>query len=323
MKFSIVIPVYNVEKYIEKCLLSILEQDYTDYEIVIVNDGSKDQSGRICDEYAGEHKNVTVIHTPNGGVSKARNTALEKIQGEYVWFIDSDDYIKPGALKRLANYLDKYQGPDMLVFDATVVDEAGNVEGSVSCNLEPGKSVSFRENRELVFANTSLWNRIYKMQVIRDAHLQFQQGITIGEDLLFNYAYLLEAQEIYYERDAFYFYVQRKNSAMSGAGKNKHVQTVFETLIAYYKDQEQYEIYKEEIEYLAIYHYYVVTSVRLIRSGAPKEECLKILKWFQENKIQLSLGNPYVRHMKKKHILVFLLLKFRCYKAIELLMGKL
>ena len=102
MKFSIIIPVYNVEKYIEKCLISILEQSYSDYEIIVVDDGSKDKSGVICDEFSQKYNQITVIHIPNGGVSNARNIGISKATGEYYWFIDSDDYIKPNSLEIIA-----------------------------------------------------------------------------------------------------------------------------------------------------------------------------------------------------------------------------
>lgn len=323
MKFSIIIPVYNVEKYLERCLLSVLQQEYDDYEIIIVDDGSKDKSGLICDEYAEKNERISVMHIPNGGVSNARNVGLKEAKGEFVWFIDSDDYIVPGALQVLDSYLERYKNPDMLLFNAHVVNEEGEIKGNVCCNLKNEKLLTFEKNRDIVFTNTSLWNRIYKLEVIKRANLAFKPRITIGEDLLFNYAYFLEAREIYCEKDMLYCYVQRHNSAMSGAGKDKHVQEVFETLIEYYKTKDKYEDYKDEIEYLAIYHYFIVTSVRLARMCADKEECLKIAKWFKENNIKVSLHNPYVRKMQKKHILVFVLLKLRCYRIIAMLLGKL
>ena len=322
MKFSIIIPVYNVEKYIERCLLSILSQDYSDYEIIVVDDGSKDRSGEICDQFAQKYDNITVIHIPNGGVSNARNTALAEAKGEYVWFIDSDDYIEPGALEVIQSRIEKYDNMDLLIFDAVVVDEEGRESGKISCDLPCGQSVQFETHRDFVFANTSLWNRIYRTDVIRNNQLLFEPNITIAEDLLFNYKYLLECQNVYYEKDALYYYIQRKNSAMSGAGKNKDVQKVFESLISHYKENGKYTLYKDEIEYLAIYHYFIVTSVRMIRCGVAKEECLMIPSWFAENGIQLSLGNSYVRKMAPKHILVFVLLKYRAYKIITMLFSK-
>ena len=102
MKISVIVPVYNIEDYLERCINSILKQTYTDFELILVDDGSTDRSGAICDE-AGDHdKRVRVIHQPNGGSSAARNTALDVATGDYISFIDSDDYVEPDFLERLA-----------------------------------------------------------------------------------------------------------------------------------------------------------------------------------------------------------------------------
>lgn len=322
MKFSIIVPVYNVEKYIEKCLLSILKQTYLDYEVIVVDDGSKDRSGLICDELAQVYNHLTVIHTQNGGVSHARNIGISKATGEYYWFVDSDDYIKPDSLEVIASYIDKHCSMDLLIFDAIVTDEEGNERGEITCELPCEQKMSFETHKDIVFMNTSLWNRVFRADIIKEKQLQFEEGITIAEDLLFNYKYLLECQDIYYENKTFYYYVQRKNSAMSGQGKNKDVRRVFENLISYYKEKEQYQLYKNEIDYLTIYHYFIVTSVRMVRCGAEKRECLTIPKWFEENNIKLSFANPYIRKMPLKHIFIFILLKFKWQGIVSMLFRK-
>lgn len=319
MKFSIIIPVYNVEKYVEKCLLSIVNQNYEDYEIVIVDDGSKDKSGEICDAFAQKYSHVKVFHIANNGVSNARNVALKHATGDYVWFVDSDDYLEPDALLKIESWLQKYKNADLLIFDASVVNEEGQQVGEITSNLPCGQSMQFFTHREFIYANTSLWNRIYRMDLIREKRLSFEENISIAEDLLFNYKYLLGCQHIYYEKTSLYYYIQRKNSAMSGAGKNKDVQTVFERLLEYYREQGQYDMFQTELEYLTIYHYFIVTSVRMIRCGSDAKECRSVADWFKENRVRLSLGNPYVKRMAKKHILLFVLLKMRCYKVIAML----
>lgn len=322
MKFSIIIPVYNVEKYIEKCLISVLNQNYSNYEIIVVNDGSKDKSGEICDEYAKKHDKITVIHIDNGGVSNARNVGLERATGEYVWFVDSDDYIESNSLETIASHIENNNTLDLLIFNAIIANEAGNKVGEITSDLPCEQAFNFETHRELVFTNTSLWNRIYRMDIIREKRIFFEPNITIAEDLLFNYKYLLECQNIFFVKDTLYYYIQRKNSAMSGAGKNKDVQNVFESLISYYKEKDKYSIYRSEIEYLAIYHYFIVTSVRLIRCGGNKEECRVVSRWFEKQDIKLSLGNQYVRQMAFKHILTFIILKLKCYKIISKLFSR-
>ena len=106
MKFSIIIPVYNVEKYLKKCLTSIVQQNFNDYELILVDDGSTDMSGKICDEFEEKYNNIIVMHISNSGVSNARNKGLEIARGEYIWFVDSDDYVEPEALKILSEQLE-------------------------------------------------------------------------------------------------------------------------------------------------------------------------------------------------------------------------
>ncbi len=323
MKFSIIIPVYNVEKYIERCLLSVLNQSYQNYEVIVIDDGSKDKSGEICDKLAEKYERMLVKHIPNGGVSNARNIGLEQASGDYVWFVDSDDYIEKDALQKLTILIEKHINLDWLIFDAVVIDEEENRKGAIVCNLPCEQSVCFDKYRDFVFVNTSLWNRVFRLELIRKENILFEKNITIAEDLLFNYKYLLKCQNVYYEKEQLYYYTQRKNSAMSGAGKDKDLQRVFECLNAYCKEKGVYDIYKNEIEYLAIYHYFLVTSVRMIRSNCKKEECLVIPKWFEQQGIAVTLRNPYVRKMAPKHILVFVLLKLKCYKIISMLFSKL
>ena len=104
-KVSIIVPVYNVEKYLQRCIESILTQTETDFELLLIDDGSKDKSGLICDEYAQKDKRVNVIHKENGGVSSARNLGIEKANGEWICFIDADDYVRQDFLSDIQQYL--------------------------------------------------------------------------------------------------------------------------------------------------------------------------------------------------------------------------
>ena len=120
MKFSIIIPVYNVEKYLKKCLTSIVQQNFNDYELILVDDGSTDMSGKICDEFEEKYNNIIVMHISNSGVSNARNKGLEIARGEYIWFVDSDDYVEPEALKILSEQLEMNPKIELLFFETNV-----------------------------------------------------------------------------------------------------------------------------------------------------------------------------------------------------------
>lgn len=321
MKLSIILPVYNVEKYIEKCILSIIEQIEQEDELIIVDDGSKDKSGEICDDYAARYQNIQVHHIENAGVSNARNVGLCYATGQYVWFMDSDDYIKSDAVAIIKSKLAQ-DVADLLVFDAEAVNEDGQTIEIVG--IEDAAYFEAQEDNisKMIFCNTALWNRIYRMEVIRNAKLQFDKGITIAEDLLFNFKYLLACKDIKYVAETLYFYVIRANSAMAGAGKNADVSVALDALYTYYREKDAYEAYKEALDYLAVKHYYIVTSVRIIRTGTSFRECKKINQWFAEREILVSFKNPYIKQLPLKHKLIIVLLKMKMYKVIRFLFEK-
>ena len=115
IKFSIIVPVYNVEQYLKDCIESILKQSFENYEILLIDDGSTDRSGLICDEYVSSDSKITAFHKENGGLSDARNYGIKRAQGEYLVFIDSDDYIEPDALDKFNKQLEELNNPDVLI----------------------------------------------------------------------------------------------------------------------------------------------------------------------------------------------------------------
>ena len=321
MKLSIILPVYNVEQYIEKCLLSVIPQLSEEDELIIIDDGSTDKSGQICDKYSDHYENVFVCHVKNGGVSNARNIGLQKASGQYVWFIDSDDYIQKEAVDTIKRNLAQ-ESCDLLLFDAEAVDTDGvRIE---KIGIEDVAHFEMQKDiiSKMLFHNTALWNRIYCMEVIKKAELQFDAGITIAEDLLFNFKYLLECTKINYIAESLYFYVIRENSAMAGAGKNADVSVALDALYAFYKEKNAYETYKDALDYLAVKHYYIVTSVRVIRYDKTYKGCKKINQWFQEKGITPSLHNPFVKQMPLKHKLILVLMKMKMYGVIKFIFEK-
>ena len=176
--FSIIVPVYKTEKYLDKCILSILKQSYKDFELILVDDGSPDNCPIICDEYKKKDKRIKVLHKENGGVSSARNAGLTVAEGEYIWFIDSDDYIETFSLQQLYE-AQKEQKADLYVFNNGSIHEMsiGNID-------------EFLEKYYFTYIlGFGPWNKLYKRNVISSNNLKFDTQETIGEDLLFNVNY--------------------------------------------------------------------------------------------------------------------------------------
>lgn len=207
---SIVVPVYNSEKNLKACVDSLLKQTYTDIEIILVEDGSKDRSPEICDEYAKKDLRVRAVHKENEGVSMARNLGISMARGEYVQFVDSDDYIAPDMCKTMLETIKKdlsdfvlcgfhhlYLGRDIIKLpklQKTVYETESF-------------AAPFLELYQQGFLNMP-WNKLYKKELIQQ---EFPKGLSLGEDLLFNLAYMKQVKKVSLVSEPFYFYIQEKN----------------------------------------------------------------------------------------------------------------
>lgn len=184
--FSFVIPVYNVEQYLKKCLDSILAQKFNDWEALLIDDGSKDLSGKICDEYAVRDSRVRVFHKPNGGVSTARNMALENARGEWIWFVDPDDWITDGALTFLSDIIEKHDC-DTIFFGINYIGEDGTAIGVEDRNMILDKP----KDEMIIASDYPPQNYLLKRSLVERFRLRFSEGIHTGEDLEFQYKYLM------------------------------------------------------------------------------------------------------------------------------------
>ncbi len=224
MLFSLIVPVYNTKEYLEDCLHSISIQDFEDYELIIVDDGSTDGSERISDNYCLENKNAKVIHQSNQGLAGARNTGLKAAKGEWIWFIDSDDFIVPGALSALVERM-RFAKGDLYAFQFVRTDENG----------ENSEEIFFREFQEIFKLERErdfLWNidhrvlaykdgweapsRLYKRSIIMDNDLSFKNTKEVfAEDLCFLAEYMMCAKAEVMLVNYLYCYRQRNNSLMN------------------------------------------------------------------------------------------------------------
>lgn len=203
-KVSVIIPVYNAAPYLHRCIDSILSQTFPDFELLLIDDGSKDRSGEICDEYADLDTRVRVFHKENGGVSSARNVGLDHARGEWVTFIDADDFVRLRYLEHLLNHVGEQI--DLVISYA----EGFGKEGSKK-EVYPSRTVE-NANFEIMFIendmhwHTSPWSKLYRRSVIESLHLRFCEGMHIGEDALFLYTFMLDSRVIYLSSDTDYCY---------------------------------------------------------------------------------------------------------------------
>ncbi len=220
IKISIIMPVYNVEKYVAKAIESILAQTFKDYEFLIVDDGTKDKSGEICDEYAKKDSRIRVIHKENGGAPSARNTAIEMAKGKYVYFLDSDDWAEPQMLSDMymlaernhahlvvcGYYIDTYYGTkhisEKIAEDNQVYTDAN----------------TFREQSYRYFDCNMLytpWNKLYSMKLIKKYQLRFPD--TLWDDFPFNLSYLQHVERVVVTNQAYYHFIRARSDSETSA----------------------------------------------------------------------------------------------------------
>ena len=209
-KVSVIVPVYNVEKYIGRCIESIIKQSYKNLEIILIDDGSKDNSGKICDEYAQKDNRIKVIHKKNGGLSDARNTGLNIVNGEYICFIDSDDYIHKDLLKDNLEKLIQ-QKADMICFNRFVVNGEKIIEKPqlYNENMTTYDVISGIWKKKL---SNVVWDKLYKKSLWEN--VRFVKG-QIFEDL-YAMPYILEnVNKIICNNQAYYYYERGNVSSIS------------------------------------------------------------------------------------------------------------
>lgn len=233
---SIIVPVYNAEQYLHRCIDSILAQSHTDFELLLVDDGSPDNCGAICDEYAARDSRVCVFHKQNGGVSSARNFGIEKSRGEWITFIDADDYVHPDFLSSLYAQHDA----DLIIgsFQLVGSDESWN---GILPNEQYGRDVLRikLEKSEFVPNHRAPWAKLYRRDIIIDNHLLYDTRVSLSEDWLFTLHYFQYVQSIR-TIDAPYYYYERGN--VNGLSQNSRY------FDEYFYAMEQFEKIASELE---------------------------------------------------------------------------
>lgn len=220
-KLSVIVPVYNAEKYLDRCVESILAQTFTDFELILVDDGSPDNCPAMCDDWAKKDSRIKVIHKENGGVSSARNAGIKAVaaDSEYFTFLDSDDTVSESCYYEIFNAgADLY---DVLVFGINIVDNYGNIINTVLPPDFETKNISEIQPFLKDFFNSSFYSvcsKIYSCRLIRENDLCFDTNFMIGEDTLFNYKAFSASDKILSIKTPFYNYWQRKNLSLSRKG---------------------------------------------------------------------------------------------------------
>ena len=205
---SIIIPIYNVSQYLNECIQSVVNQSYKDFECILIDDGSSDGSEMICDQWAQKDSRIKVIHQSNQGVSKARNRGIAEAQGEYITFIDSDDWIDPNYLNELFQPIEKYN-VDLVVCGLQQQYNNGTFQNysykKKKIKIEKQFTNEFTDiNKQFLLFGPVI--KLYRKSIIQKHNIHFPPEYTYGEDLLFNYSYLEYVKAIYIVDQCLYHY---------------------------------------------------------------------------------------------------------------------
>ena len=318
VKLSIIVPVYNTRDYLAACLDSVLGQGLSDYEIIVVNDGSTDDSELLAKEYAQRFPGlIRLITTENGGLGAARNVGLEAARGDFLLFLDSDDSLEAGALREILGAIDG--SFDIGIFDLAQVNPSGDVIGILRGSGKTG-SYKLDDYPELLFQPPSACNKLFRRSLFLDSGVRFP-GRVWYEDLRTVPKLYPLAGTIRYLPRAWYRYLIRPGSITNNANAARNLEIIdaAEEIIRYYKQAGLYSRYENELCYMAFYNAFLTASVRVNAVDPRSAEQEKLLQWFLDA-FPRWRENPYLCGMIPKYRLLTWLLMHRMRYSVHLIM---
>ena len=318
MKVSLIIPVYNVRDYLRKCLDSVAAQTYSDLEVIIVNDGSTDDSLEIALEYTSKYPHFRCCTIENRGLGGARNYGMEQAQGDYFMFLDSDDYIAPNCVEVMVAAAVK-NGSDLVAGGYYDIREDGVVLLTYK-NAFKNATTSLEKEPEILFNRASACCKLYKRQLIEN--FRYVSKLWY-EDMRLTPKLYLHAKKITYVDVPLYYYVQRGGSIMNNRNFHRNLEIVeaMEDFLGYYKAQGAYEAYHNELEFLVIEHVAVAGIARVAMcKGKGKYDVIAKMQEYLSSFEDLY-GNPYVKDMARNRKIILWCNRHGWYWATKLLLG--
>lgn len=301
-KISIVVPVYNVEKYLDKCLDSLVNQTLEDIEVIVVNDGTKDNSQLIIDRYVENHpEKVKSFIKENGGLGDARNCGIQYATGEYITFLDSDDYVEKDLYKNMYE-IAKKDDLDLVVGNLEYVWEDGTKESYINKGLN---KCSDNDIKSLFLSPLFSWNKLYRRQLFNDLNCKYPVGLWY-EDIPVTLKFFSSIKSVGHYDGCGYHYIQRNSSIMGSSYNDKmyDIFTIFEMVVKDFKERDKYDLFHDELEYLFVEHFLVYGAFRFLRTGHYKELMTKAFEFVKEYFPNYK-NNKYIDTLGKKNVLFF------------------
>lgn len=310
-KFSIIVPVYNVEDYLSFCMESLIRQTLKDIEIICVNDGSTDSSLTILEEYAKLDDRIKIIDKRNGGLSSARNAGIDVAEGEFILFIDSDDCIEINACDRL--YMEVLQeNPDIIVFGTSIFPWCISSQSvswiwnslQVETKRYEGNTIQalFKERASKPF----VWNECYRRSVLEENHIRFDESLLYGEDMLFLFMMFPRVNKVVYIQDKLYCYrCEREGSLMDRAGHNlewkldMHV-NIIEKILQDWKENDYLEKAMDDLYWWCLEFVVYDLEEMPLTGEHRKKTAERIQKLFMDYQLHFVYNNKASKEMEKR-----------------------
>ena len=298
-KISVIVPIYNVEQYLKKCLYSLVNQTLNDIEIILVDDGSTDNSKQILTSYQKKYSNIKVISKENGGMSDARNVGLGYATGEYISFVDSDDYIEKNMLEKLYQKATE-KNYDIVFCDINIVYPDKNILRKAE--LQEDKELLTQEEKKQLLINCYpvVWNKIYKKSFLDNCLYEdeglFKKGLWF-EDVRMLYKMIPSISSAAIINEPLYYYIQRpKSITYTYSDRLYDIITNMDNILEYYKDNKLYSNYSDELEYVYVRYLFATFIKRL-------SKC-KNIKTFNEgyNYVVKKVKSTFPNYKKNKYI---------------------
>ena len=325
MKVSVIIPIYNQEKYLNRCIDSLVNQNFDDYEIILVNDGSTDKTPLICDEYSQKYDFIKTIHKPNSGVSATRNVGIDAAQGEYVMFVDSDDFVTEDYISTMYNC--QIENPDKFIV-CNIYTKTEKQSLFSTCIKNSSETISFHDKSEYLFLyKTGLsgapFNKIFLKSKIQENSLKFNPSMSLGEDVLFVTKYYEYCNGYILLSKPLYYYEILSTGAVSKYRKDK-----FHQLLPIFTCKIHLLTKDELAEYCDIFLYTFSEALKNTFDERNKDSFIQKIKYNNsilrskefifclENASKKNESPKYIKLLQKKNYL-WIYLKERINKLVK------
>ena len=316
-KLSIIVPVYGVEKYIDKCLNSLVKQSLKEIEVIVVNDGTKDNSQKIIDKYVKKYPDkIKSYIKENGGQGSARNYGLKKASGEYIGYVDSDDFVEKDMYKKLYNKAKENN------YDIVVCGNYNVSEDYQNKNIDAFINNYNTDLENIFFGKMAVWNKIYKRDILIKNKLEFKEKVWY-EDLAFTLKAIMNSNTFAFIDEPLYDYLIREGSTMNNSNvqRNLEILDAFNDILSYIKHNKKEE-YFSKIEFLAIDHIYISAIVRVLKAEADdkvKRETINKLIDYMNTNFPNYKNNKYINTLSKNRKIIYKLINIKMYGLINLI----